>query len=216
MTREEDFVVQHLVEDAVTAARDLALRAEVSEVIMAGHSEGALLATLAAPKATPAAVALLAGAGRPLHVILREQFIAKNFARSGAHPGNGAGDSDALARGEGIPDLPPVGMLRPSIQPFLISVLSINPAAELSRLTLPTFIVQCARDIQVRQADFDALVSARPDAGKLVLPTANHMFKPAPEDLTDRKAQLASYKPENPLVPELVPGMVGFVRSVMA
>ena len=216
MTREEDFVVQHLVEDAVTAARDLALRAEVSEVIMAGHSEGALLATLAAPKATPAAVALLAGAGRPLHVILREQFIAKTLPGQEHILEMELEILDALARGEGIPDLPPVGMLRPSIQPFLISVLSINPAAELSRLTLPTFIVQCARDIQVRQADFDALVSARPDAGKLVLPTANHMFKPAPEDLTDRKAQLASYKPENPLVPELVPGMVGFVRSVMA
>ncbi len=79
---------------------------------------------------------------------------------------------DQLTRGERVPDVPPVGMFRPSIQPFLISVLSIDPAAELSRLTLPTFIVQCARDIQVKQVDFDALVRARPDAGKLVLPTA--------------------------------------------
>ena len=105
---------------------------------------------------------------------------------------------------------------RPARQPYWISALNVDPAAALSPLTLPTLIVQCGRDVQVRQSDFDALVRVRPDARTLVLPTANHMFKPAPADMTDREANIRSYIASAPLVPELVPGLVEFVRGVMA
>lgn len=212
--RPEDYTLQTLVDDAAMAARDLAARPDVSEVIIAGHSEGSMLATMAAPKANPAAIALLAGPGRLLHVILREQVTA------GAQPGDEDNVKeeleiiDALTRGERIPVSNPKSDFKPFLQPYWISMFAVDPAAELSRLTLPTLIVQCGRDIQVRQADFDALVGARPDARRLVLPTANHMFKPAPADITDRAANFRSYV--GPLVPELVPGLVEFVRGVMA
>jgi uncharacterized protein len=62
--RPEDYTLPHLVDDAAMAARDFAARPDVSEVIIAGHSEGSMLATMAAPKAKPAAIALLAGPGR--------------------------------------------------------------------------------------------------------------------------------------------------------
>ena len=215
--RPEDYQLQHLVGDAVTAARDLATRPDVSEVIIAGHSEGSLVATLAASKANPAAIALLAAPGRPLHVSLREQFTAA-LSQPGQEPvlKDVLEIIDMLARGERVPDVHPSSMFRSLMQPYWISILSVDPAAEVSRLTLPTLIVRCARDIQLRPADFDALVRARPDAHKLVLPTANHMFKPAPEDINDREAQLRSYDAAAPLVPEFVPGLVAFVRGLTA
>jgi uncharacterized protein len=210
--RPEDYTLPHLVDDAAMAARDFAARPDVSEVIIAGHSEGSMLATMAAPKAKPAAIALLAGPGRPLHVVIREQYTA------GAEPGlkEVLEIIDALARGERVPVSDPKSDFAPFLQPYWISALNVDSAAELSRLTLPTLIVQCGRDIQVRRSDFDALVRVRPDARTLVLPTANHMFKPAPADMTDRKVNIRSYVADAPLVPELVPGLVEFVSGVMA
>src|SRR5262249_3891047 len=80
-------------------------------------------------------------------------------------------------------------------------------------LTLPTLIVRGVCDIQVSEADFDALVRARPDALRLVLPLTNHVFKPAPADISDRVAQIKSYNPAAPLVPGLVPAVVDFVSA---
>jgi len=214
--REDDVVVQDFVDDAVMAARDLAARPDVSAVFVAGHSEGSLLATLAAQKTPLAGIALLAGPGRPLHVILREQLMAIPLPPSQEHYRQEALEIlDKLARGERVPNVPPAHMalFRPSVQPFLLSIFPIDPAAELGRLTLPTLIMRGACDIQVSQADFDALTRARPDAAKLLLPLTNHVFKPAPANISDRAAQIKSYNPAAPLVPGLVPAVVDFVSA---
>jgi pimeloyl-ACP methyl ester carboxylesterase len=132
--RPEDYALQHLVDDAAMAARDLAARPDVSEVIIAGHSEGSLLATMAAAKAEPAGIASLAGPGRPLHVLLREQYTAM------AKPGDEDALRDvlevidALARGERIAVSYPKSEFRSFMQPYWISILSVDPAAALSRV----------------------------------------------------------------------------------
>ena len=105
-------------------------------------------------------------------------------------------------------------LFRPSVQPFLISTFAIDPAAEFAKLKVPALIVWGESDIQVRRADFDALVAARPDAKALVLPLTNHAFKPAPADTSDRAAQLRSYDKAAPLVPGLVPALAAFIKSV--
>lgn len=64
-----------------TTARDLAAHPELTEVIIAGHSEGSMLATMAAPKAAPTAIASLAGPGRPLHVLLRDSRSMRSCSR---------------------------------------------------------------------------------------------------------------------------------------
>src|SRR5262249_53828355 len=111
LEREEDAVAELYVDDAVTAARDLAARPDVSSVIIAGHSEGALLATLAASKTPLAGIALLAGAGRPLHVLLREQLMAIPLAPEYEYlRKEGLEILDKLARGERVPDVPPAQM----------------------------------------------------------------------------------------------------------
>jgi len=217
VTREDDVVLWHFVEDAVTAARDLAARPEVSSVIIAGHSEGALLATLAARKAMPTAIVQLAGPGRRFDVILREQIMAIPLPPGQEHYRKETLEIlDKLVRGERVPNVPPelAVLFRPSVQPFLLSMLAVDPAAEFGRLKVPALVVQAASDIQVRMADFEALTKARPDARTVVLPATNHVFKRAPIDLSDRAAQIKSYDAQAQLVPELVPAIVDFVKSV--
>jgi uncharacterized protein len=214
VTREDDLVFGDFVDDAVMAVRELSARSDVSSVVIIGHSEGALIASLAASRIPVAGIVLLAGAGRRLDVVLREQL------QKGGVPESLRNEAfqiiDKLVAGERVPDVyqefRPV--FRPSVQPFLISAFAIDPAVALARVSVPVLIVSAARDIQITQADFDALRRAKPDARTLVLADANHVLKAAPADLADRPAQLRSYDPSAPLVPELVPALVAFVRAV--
>ena len=214
VTREDELIFEHFVDDAVAAARALSSRREVSSLCIIGHSEGALIATLAAAKVPVAGIVLLAGAGRRLEVVLREQL--QNAPMPESLRAEAMQILDALAAGRRVADVieefRPI--FRPSVQPFLISTFALDPAAALARVSIPALIVSAGRDIQIGAADFDALTKARPDARTLVLPEANHVFKAAPPDLADRPAQIKSYDPSAPLVPTLVPALVEFVRSV--
>ena len=198
VTREEDLIFDLFVEDAVAAVRDLSGRSDVSSVVIIGHSEGALLATLAAGKIPVAGIALLAGPGRRLDVILREQFQKAPLPES--LRSEALQIIDKLVAGERVTDVyqefRPV--FRPSVQPFLMSMFAIDPAAALARISVPALIVSAARDIQITRTDFDALSKARPDARTLVLAEANHIFKAAPSDLADRPAQIRSYDASAP------------------
>ena len=214
--REDDLVIRHFVDDALLAARDLAARADVASVFIIGHSEGALIATLAAHKMPLAGIALLAGIGRRLDAVIREQLQAIPLQPTNAHLRQQALDIlEKLARGERVNEvaIENAPLFRPSVQPFLISVFAIDPAAELASLKLPVLLVRGASDIQVSAVDLDLLARARKDARALVIPECNHVFKPAPADIGDRQAQLKSYDPAAPLVPALVPALTEFIQA---
>jgi pimeloyl-ACP methyl ester carboxylesterase len=214
VTREDDVVLGNFVDDAVAAVRSLSARPDVSAVFILGHSEGALIGTLAAAKVPVAGLVLLAGMGRRFDVVLREQLTAVSLPAAQEPMRQRALDILAkLARGERVDDVPQEHMVlfRPSVQPFLLSLMAVDPAAELAKLKTPTLLVRGASDIQISAADLDALAKARPDARVLRLPATNHVLKPAPADISDRAAQLASYKPDAPLAPGLMPVLVSFV-----
>src|SRR5262249_17067560 len=63
------------VHDAAAAAADLGRRPHVSSVVMAGHSEGGLVAMRAARETTVAGIVLIAVPARPLADLLRAQFL---------------------------------------------------------------------------------------------------------------------------------------------
>jgi pimeloyl-ACP methyl ester carboxylesterase len=128
-----------------------------------GHSEGALVATLAAENNSEiCGLVLLSGAGRPAMTVMREQF--------GAAPepvrGQALSILDRLERGETVMDVPPAlaAAFRPSVQPYLASWAVLDPAEALSRYRGPVFIGQGETDLQTRETDAQALKAARPDA----------------------------------------------------
>jgi pimeloyl-ACP methyl ester carboxylesterase len=218
VAREDDLVIQTFADDVVLAASSLARRDDVSSVTLIGHSEGGMLATLAAQKLSVAGIVLLASAGRRLGVIMHDQIAAmplppdqEKFRREGL------AILDELAHGERVTEMSSLqtGLFRPSVQPFLISTFAIDPAVELAKLKTPTLIVWGESDIQIGRSDFDALTRARPDASTLVLPVTNHELKPAPPNTADRAAQLKSYDKAAPLVPGLIAGIVAFINRTV-
>jgi alpha-beta hydrolase superfamily lysophospholipase len=210
VTREDDVVFEHFIDDAVTAVKSLAARPDVSSVVIAGHSEGAILALAAAERVPVAGLILLMSPGRRYLVPLRDQLKGR------LPPGLDARANailDSFAAGQQVSDIPPelTVLFRPSVQPFLISANRFDPAAMLARMTVPVLVVQGGRDIQIRQTEFDALRSAAPDARTLLLPEANHTMKTAPADL---QGNIALYNnPAAPLDPALMPALAGFVRA---
>jgi pimeloyl-ACP methyl ester carboxylesterase len=211
VTREEDIVFSNFVADAVTAVRDLAARPDVSAVIIAGHSEGALIGMLAAPQKDVAGLALLTATGRSMRAILTDQLKSKLPPALEAETYR---ILDALSAGQRASDVSKelYALFRPSVQPFLISVLAIDPAAELAKVKSPVLVMHAGRDLQIFPADFEALRKARPDATVVELPEANHMLKTSPADIAGNHAL---YRDRSaPLDPAVMPALVDFVRKV--
>ena len=206
---ERDLSVERYVADAVAWGRLLRADPHFDRLILIGHSEGALIASLAAPEAGATALVALAGSARPIDQVLREQLSYRLppdlLAQSNQL-------LDSLLAGQQREDVaePLQVLFRPSVQPYLISLFRHDPSAAFARLQIPALIVQGSHDIQVGVADAQALHAAKPDAELLLVEGMNHVLRIVPLEL---RAQLASYdNPRLPLARPAVEGIAGFIR----
>ena len=208
MTTEADVRFTTFVDDAVSFAKFLQAQPGVTCVILAGHSEGALIAPLAARKVRTCGVISISGMGRPLGVVIRAQLKAAGL------PADKLAVADQvlseLEHGREVPGIPATDPLfRPSVQPYLISQLTIDPVAALKAAPAPVLILQGDTDIQVSVEDARLLAAGRPDATLVILPGVNHVLKTAP---LDRAANVATYMdPSLPLAPGVMAAIDAFV-----
>ncbi|MGY4493113.1 alpha/beta hydrolase [Pseudomonas sp. TE3610] len=208
---ERDLSVEGYVADAQAWARKLKADPRVGKLIILGHSEGALIAALAAPGVGADAVVSLAGSGRPLDQIIREQLKGRLPPDLEARSGQLL---ERLKAGQYDSDVPaPLQVIfRPSVQPYLVSLLRQDPAAAFAKVNVPALIVQGRNDIQVSVADAQALKAAKPDAQLVLVDGMNHVLRIVPADL---KAQVASYNDRNlPLADALGRTLVTFIHSI--
>lgn len=208
---ERDLSVEGYVDDAVAWGRQLKADPRLGPLIVLGHSEGALIASLAAPRVGAAAVVSLSGSGRPLADVLREQISERLPAELQARSRQLIARLDAGQYDPNVPE-PLQVLFRPSVQPYLISLLHQDPAKAFAKLEMPALIVQGRHDIQVGVGDAQALQQAKPDAQLALIDGMNHVLRIVPMDL---KAQLASYRdPGQPLAAELGQVLVPFIKTV--
>jgi fermentation-respiration switch protein FrsA (DUF1100 family) len=116
-----------------------------------------------------------------------------------------------LEAGRTVADVPPQlgALFRPSVQPYLISWLPLDPAAMVAGYAGPVMIGQGTTDLQVSVTDANALAAARPDARLVIWEGVNHLLKIAP---ADRAANTATYSnPTLPLAPGVVEDVAGFI-----
>ena len=210
MVREADLRFTTYVDDAATFARFLKAQPKVTCVILLGHSEGALIAALAARKVPTCGVIEVSGIGRPLGVVLREQLTAQHLPPALMSQVDTA--LSELEHGRTIANIPGLeSLFRPSVQPYLISQVSLDPTQALAAVKAPVLILQGDNDLQVQVEDAQRLHAARPDAKLVILPGMNHILRTAP---ADRAGNIATYAdPNRPLAPGLMPAILAFVRS---
>jgi pimeloyl-ACP methyl ester carboxylesterase len=184
-------------------------------VWLLGHSEGAIVALAAGQQPQGlCGLILVAGPGRKLGAILREQLRA-NPANAPLLP-QAMAALDSLEAGKTVDTTampaPLMPLFNAKVQPFLIDLLSQDPAKLAAATRLPMLIVRGGKDIQVAAADLDALHGARPDAVVLSPRNMNHVLKDVAGD--DRASNLATYAdPDLPVDPALVDGIADFVKA---
>jgi uncharacterized protein len=200
-------------DDASSWITQLKKDSRFSKIIVLGHSEGSLLGMIASRVSKADGFISLAGAGRSIDVILKEQILANPN-----NPEQLRTDAniiiDSLKAGFRVKKINPYlfAIFRPSIQPFMISWIPLAPALELGKLHVPSMIVQGTTDIQVSVTDAERLKNMNPKSHYLLVEGMNHILRDAP---MDRAANFATYsQPEKPLSAALLPALVTFIRSV--
>lgn len=166
---------EHLVDDAVVLGRMLQHDPRFAALVLAGHSEGALIATLAAQALEPAAVVSIAGAGERASALMRTQI------ETVMPPDVAAPALAALARleaGEPAPDVPGdlALLFRPSVQPYLVSWFRHDPARLLGTLAMPVLLVHGASDAQVPPVHAQRLHDALPQSRLRIVPDMDHLL----------------------------------------
>jgi tetratricopeptide (TPR) repeat protein len=206
---ESDVHFGTFIDDAANWAGWLSRQPGVGSVFLAGHSEGALIASAAAKRVQVAGVVLLTGAGRRIGYVLRSQLAAGPMPETlRAEAAKILAELEAGRKVDTV-NPPLFAIFRPSVQPFLISWLSLDPAEEIRNIKAPVLIVWGRRDLQVAEADFQALARARPDAELLVIDTMNHVLKDVGEG---REANQLGYSdPALPLAHGLTERIVTFI-----
>ena len=178
-------VREETMDDALAAVALLAQRPEIDarRIVIVGHSLGATLAPrIAEGRNDIAAVVILAGATRPLPLILVEQteyLLALN----------GPADDVARQRIEAMKreaaramaakpgDVgPPILGIPPG---YWADLNAYDPAATAARLSLPLLILQGGRDYQVTAENlkrFKTALAGHPNVTIREFPSLNHLF----------------------------------------
>ncbi|WP_266157479.1 alpha/beta hydrolase [Dyella silvatica] len=179
-----------------------------------GHSEGALVAEVAAKKPDGMCGLILAsGAGRNLADVIKSQLQA--------NPANAPVLAQALSALESLRGghridvaafpAPLQQLFHPDLQNYLINVFSFDPVQELKGFSGPVMVIQGSSDIQVSVADATMLAAARPGIVLKTIQGMNHVWKMPTEGV---QANMASYSnPSLPLAPELAPAIADFIRQ---
>ncbi len=182
-------------------------------VFLLGHSEGALMVSLAAEgRKDVCGLILVSGMGRKMGDVIREQ-LTSNPANAPVL-GQALGALSELQAGRHVdvtgmhPALLP--LFNAKVQEYLISMFAIDPVEAVRKAKKDTLIVQGERDLQVSVADARLLDKA-PHTQLRLIGHMNHVLKDAPED---RAGNIATYSnPSLPLSKDLVKYVRRFVKD---
>jgi len=207
--------VDILAADANAWAAKLKAESGAKCVWLLGHSEGGLVALIAAQDGKDlCGLILVSTSGTPYGEVLRAQIKA--------NPNNPpelvvASDKaiDDLAAGRKVEastlPAPLQSLFHPAIQDFLIAAFRQDPGGLARGYEGPVLILQGSTDLQITVKDAEVLKVAQPRARLVVLDGVNHVLKVAP---ADRAANFAAYSdPSLPLAPGVVEAIVGFVTG---
>lgn len=150
---------------------------DFSKIILLGHSEGALFATILSNRGWGDALISVAGTAQTLDDLLLEQLADQ--------PANIVDEArmilDSLANGQQVTEISDVleSLFRTSVQPYLISSLQYDPLTEMALVTQPTLVVHGTTDIQVRSEEANILADQHLNTELVIIENMNHVLKKA-------------------------------------
>ena len=209
---ESQLTFEAYIDDAAAWAEWLAADERFDRVVLAGHSEGGLIALVAAKRSDKVvAVVTLAGVGESIDATLRRQL----GTQPEPYRSEGMRIIDELKAGRTVSDPMPelAALFRPSVQPFLISQMRYEPATEARTLSQPLLVVQGTTDIQINLNDAIKLSTVNPRTRLAIVSEMNHVLKICTS--LDQQAQMMTYINDTlPLAPTLVATIADFLSKL--
>lgn len=214
-----NLVFEDYIDDARTCVEYL--RGEgYKRVIVAGHSEGGLIAmALAAEEgANLDGVVLLCAPGYNMAEILNYQLSQQLVPAYMGLMVKSAKIIESLKAGQmvAIEDIPNelLGLFHPTVQPFIISNMQYEPTELAAQCRVPMLVVSGGRDIQVSVSNGERIHAANSASEHRIFENMTHVLKDA--DTSDRVAQLmGTYTNANLALSEgLASTVIEFLNSI--
>ncbi len=210
MKNEASLTFDDYVNDANLLIDSLAKTNLFSKIIVAGHSEGALIGAIVAKHKAVRKYISIAGPGYDIATTIKKQLADQpDSVKQKVKLYFGM-----LSEGILISDVPKdyYSLFRPSVQPYMISWMKYNPTTELKNLKKPTLIIQGTHDIQVAVDDAKQLQKANPKAKLLLINGMSHLLKQAPAEKVANAATYTKNK-DQAIDSLLVKEIVAFVKK---
>lgn len=142
-------------------------------IYVIGHSQGSLIGLLAA-KDKAAGFISLAGAGQSIDIVITDQVqkTAPMFIEDTKRV------FGILKEGKTTSDYPVAlgSIFDTSIQPFMASWMRFNPTEEISKLDMPTLIINGTKDLQVSVDEAKLLNDAAKNSILKIIENMNHVL----------------------------------------
>ena len=182
------------INDVVSIIKHFKNSKKFKELVVIGHSEGALIGMIASQSIADRFISV-AGAGEDyLTLIERQLSIQPPFVRSMSEP-----IIEKLKNKKLVDSVPPLlnSLFRADVQSYLIDASSYDPVEEISKLNIPILIIQGSTDIQIQVSDALILHKAAKNSRLEIIEGMNHVFRQASDN---RLLNLQTYgNPELPI-----------------
>lgn len=184
-----DILMEDFVSDLEIVISKFKKDERFSSIILIGHSQGSLLAMLAAKNVDK--FISLAGAGETIDKTLVRQITNQdeNFGKLTEKYLKELKETGSIK--EVDPNL--MSLFAPQNQTFLSSWIELNPIDEVKKVTIPTLIIQGDKDLQVQILDAENLHKAKPGATFVIVKNMNHVLK----TIEKEEDNLKSYMTDN-------------------
>ena len=182
------------INDAVSIINHFKESKTFKDVVVIGHSEGALIGMIASQSIADKYISV-AGAGEDyLTLIERQLSIQPPFVKSMSEP-----IIEKLKNKKLVDSVPPLlnSLFTADVQSYLIDASSYDPSVEISKLNMPILIIQGNTDIQIEVNDALILNKAAKNSRLEIIDGMNHVLRQASDN---RLLNLQTYgNPELPI-----------------
>lgn len=212
---ESEIKVADYVDDVKLIIKHLKNNKRFSKFYVLGHSEGALISALALSEERVDGFISVAGAGRPIGELLREQI--NNNPNNPTDLVQEANTIIAkLERGEITEKVsaPLENLFRLSVQGYLIDWMSYKPQDVYAKISdIPAIIIQGKNDYQVSVQDAKKLADVLKDADLVLIDRMSHVLKDAASKDNLNEHSKVYFNTHDPINAEFVKAVINFIKK---
>ncbi len=185
------------------------LKTKYKTVIVAGHSQGALVGMVAIQKESVDKFIIISGMTENTITTIKKQLSTQPaFVLADALP-----ILDSLQKGVRVDSVPEYlnSLFHPKTQNYFMSLVKYDPQEEIQKINIPTLIIQGTNDIQISLESAKALAVKGKNIELITIGGMNHILKLSKLDVNENMATYSN--PNLALHNDLIPTIITFIKN---